>query len=547
MIGVVLSLPAWIAGRRLSTVPLASEEVQSTTAAELFAPRRSERKLGRENEAKGKRFNATEWRKAIAHWKTIRSVTRQRVGIFELARAVDLQDFSAAIMALETEKATREEAALIMRARMYLFELWADRDLASARAWLQVRTERKERHQLCAALGPVWARQDPESLLHWVESESPADGKSMLQPDAIRLLAETDAARTLALLIAQQGPPAEQFANQVWRIWAERDPRAAAARALHLLSGGSFAKQVAVSSVVTGWTKGDPAAVKTWIATLDDPAIAEIAWPAFVEELAARDPATAVHALADDVPSNLRQSLAARIAAVSANNDPETVLSFARDEANADVRGIFAHAAIARIAESDPVRAADLWLQENIESGAPLPQDAKIIAENLALKNGVNAFFDFLKRVPPEFSALAEQCLEGFAEAKGWAAAGEMTLALPASARRENWLERSIEKQVAEGDVTVAQSFVARTTPGTERVIATRSFATALFPTDANAAAEALLKLSDGRAELLHATEEWISKDPVGAARWIRTTAQLSAVEKQQLALDSPSAVGGSK
>ncbi|HEX5177046.1 MAG TPA: hypothetical protein VFV83_08455, partial [Chthoniobacteraceae bacterium] len=133
MIGLALSGPAWIAGWRLSARHGPSRQIEThTVAAEVAARPGTERELRPEQERKDNTFNSAEWREAIAHWKKIRSVTRQRVGIFDLARDLDIEDFPAAMLALETEKATREDAALTIRARMSLFEIWADRDLTSA-------------------------------------------------------------------------------------------------------------------------------------------------------------------------------------------------------------------------------------------------------------------------------------------------------------------------------------------------------------------------------------------------------------------------------
>lgn len=440
---------------------------------------------------------------------------------FELTRSLALADFPAAMAALHPRAPERND----------LLDVWAARDLAGAKAWLFAQPA-EARSSGMTTLARLWAQVDGEGLRRFLRESAGDDdsgSRSAVQDSGVlAALAAGDAGATLSLLAAY---PGERASASVLEMWAERDPVAAAARALD--SPGAEKKHRAIVAVVAGWTRHDPAAARAWIDQLTEPAAVDSAWKTYAEEFARKDAAAALASL-EDAPPHLREQLFTTIASAGASRDPEAMLGLARQQTDAKLRRALLDEALPFLSRSDPQRAAQIWQEESTSAEGALGRADQLV-ENLARGRGTAEALRFLDGLPASLDGVKKGAASGIARAFGWPVVAETALTFPPGEWRENWMSQALVKLVQDGDILAAQGLAARLPAGPEKDASTQTMAAALLRDEPDTAAQWLLGVADGRSRLVRETQSWLGKDRGSAARWIRSTAHFSADEKKLL------------
>ena len=341
-------------------------------------------------------------------------------------------------------------------------------------------------------------------------------------------------------------------------VWAKRDPAAAAAKALELPRGK--VQSDAVHAVMREWTDQDAAGALAWVEQFSDAALANTARTVFVSALAVKDPIATADYIRTRVPEDEQ---GARLRALAFYGEPSAVAELAREQADPETRRAMLSASLSYMGYAagswrwspadngpkpawwneamDSERAAKLWLEESKALGTPL-EHATDTAAALALQHGVKAAVNFLEAIPLEFTDAAKGAPEALAKVSSWREIAEGATQMPPSARRTEWIEKSVSGMLAQGELGAAQRLVDSLPAGTERDTATRALGAGLFKEDPEAAAGVLLSLPDGSTQLRESVAEWFKKDPHEARRWVAATEVLTPEERQQILAARPTA-----
>lgn len=457
---------------------------------------------------------------------------------FELSQRLPLSEFAATIERLGTEGWGRD----------MLFQIWVERDLDAARQWFETRAS-DDRKRLFRSLASVWVQLDADGFRRWLISRSEVERRDLqkLQVDSVvEPLTALDPQSALELAKLY---PDLLSAPGIIAAWAEKDPYAAAAKALEL--EGSE-KSTAANFLMRKWGWRDPKEAMDWIDALEDPGLATSARDGLLMAIARNDPAAGLEIVRTRFPENDRSANWRYVAAYGAGEDPESVVRIALSEGDPEIRRTLLSEALRFMtsndagvkggvwppaetsAATDSNRAADLWLQESTTSGKPLPYLDEIAAA-LAKRNGVKAAIDFLDRIPVELNADVADVPDWLSQVRDWGEIGSAAIDMEEGLRRSSWLEKAVSGLAERGDTAQAQLLIERIPAGPERIQTIRTMAGAEFRDNPTLAAEHLLSLPDGRAELMQGLAQWLQRKPREAEPWIRTSQMLAPAEAAQL------------
>ena len=533
-VGLTLAIVGWLIGHH--AVP--PQELRRDTEAAAVTPAvpdSTSAERGRDG-AEGRHVDRARWESAINRCLAEPSSAKRLHLLYEPAQAFDLSDFPAIIGALRGKADDRGLSG-------ELLEIWAERDVAGARAWCMTQPV-SERLGFFDHVAEAWVHVDALGMRDWLR-DLPKEDRNILLPKIPEsgrwmegsrpwLQAIIDRNPEAALDLLEVFPDGEQQMGYAMGAFAKRDPVAAAARTL-ALPNGSLAKMYAFNSLLGAWLEADRAAAMEWAERVGDPQIAERArevqsWGASSKVYESQaEFETVLGALTGVEREKMLQSQAYSLA-VSA---PDKALAMADRAASPASRAKIIERVLVKMNANgtDPVRAAQVWLAESTQAGHPLAWSRETLG-GLAEASGVNAAVQLVLQLPENQLKDASQKL---AEAVGWQAVGDAARQWPPGARREEWLRQTVSGLLRDGDVSAAQQFVARLPAGPEQEGAVRTIGTTLFSEDPDAGAQTLLRLADGRAVLRESVQHWLETDAAEARRWIGATRLLDAGEKGAL------------
>lgn len=543
MAGAVLIFPCWLLGRQAAR-PGVVEPPHPHVARVEAGIRRPTPSDGEGIHALNEPLAGQRWQDAVRDCIGEPSWTRRLTSFYEMTQRLEVRDFPALMEVLRGQKTDLGLSA-------ELFEIWAERDLKSARVWFDAQP--KEDHSwLGIHLVAVWGRMDPAGLANWISTLPPEDRRSLAPPhditwrELIGVIAERDPEATLDLL--SKIPEVDRY-DQAIAIEAllRRDPAAAAVRTLAMPTGE--AKNAAFNALAFGWMKKDPAAALDWFGQLDDPE--KVTWARSIAALesAKGNEAEFLKAL-ESVPSDERFPVLETRASMLARTAPDQAIAFARSQTDPVAREAMMITVLREISTVDPARAVELWLAETTPSGGAgnsvaknIRLDGGTMISALVAKQGVTAALRFLDRVPSDQAASLKNLPMLVAQVAGWAAVADAAAQMPAGTRRSEWLQQSVSALARDGELSAAQRFIARLSAGPDRENAIKAMGGALFSENPDVGATTLLQLPDGSNALAEEVQRWIKADAPEARRWISRTTLLHEELKSELlnpAADSP-------
>lgn len=537
---IVLGVTGWLIGRYFGKPPTLAPAKRVIPIVEVnSAPENSDnQQIHRANIKPDELLDAV---KALP--KEANELT-QLSALFALCERFESPEFKAALEAM---------GGMERKWRVRLLEIWAERDTASAVGWFQA-LDANERAKVFPEWAQTWAKLDSSSLRQWLATRTEGEREQLNRIDDrvfdksgfVRSMAEVDPAAAFEL--TKLYPKLIDSAT-ILRVWAQREPDSAAAKALTLKASE---RATAVDFVMREWGAKDPESALAWIDALTDPVLAERARGGFVRSVAPGDPAAAMRFVRDRFPLNEQGGTWRFVAAYASMKDPESAVTVALAEGDVNARRALLAEAIRFMtskdagvkgglwppadtdAVTDPKRAADLWLAESSSSKQPLPHLDEVTAA-LAKREGIASAIAFLDRLPPELNADVKDIPDWLGQVKSWNEVAEAAANMEAGPRRTAWMEKAVAALAKDGDLQTAQSLTERLPEGVERSGAIRAMAGACFPGNAAAGAELLLTLPDGRAELQAGLAGWLERDARKAGSWIRATDLLNEEEKAQI------------
>lgn len=190
----------------------------------------------------------------------------------------------AAIAAMNLEHSWAKHFAALVAG------VWAERDLPAARKWL-LGLEKDEWFP-GRTIFETWGRLDALGMFDWLEAHAGEIKSEELRGIAVDITAraagQTDPQRGLAALEALKPRDNEIYGYlPLFDAWAERDPAAAAARALQEPS--DFRRAAATERAIRVWATRDTAAARSWAERIPDPSLSRGALVAIGSSLALRD------------------------------------------------------------------------------------------------------------------------------------------------------------------------------------------------------------------------------------------------------------------
>ena len=538
LIGVVLAIAAWFAGR-WAAGSAAIREAPRVTTIEATAEADPQGGILAENVAP---LDANGFRAALERLPREANDVERLDALFRLAQRLRLEEFAPAMEAL---RGMKNESDGSWRGK--LLEVWIERDLAAAKQWLTNQSP-GDRSQVFTEPSAAWAKVDAGGLRRWLAALPKEERERLhLSSELVQALTEVDPGAAFAL--------SEMFPKHfpvvaILEKWATRNPAAAASRALELKDRAT--QDQALFGILKHWAKTAPEDALAWLENVKDPVLA--ARGRFAAGIAIAD-AKGIEA-ADIVlkrfPQAERSKMLSHIAWSISQKDPETVVRWAQENAEPHLRAGMIDKALSALsfqavppgaqpwpplpegkAIPDAKQLAELWLQECAPRGA-FSLTANRIFAAVAEQAGAAEAARFLDRLPPEVAHASKGSLEWLASRRGWRFVAEAGLQLPPGDRRNSWLEQAVSGQAKSGHVEAAHAVAQRLpAPGREPVV--RAIAVATFSDDPEASAQTLLQLPSGRIALHEGVAQWVKTDPRSARRWINTTELVDAGEREQL------------
>ena len=372
-VGLILAIVGWLIGHH--AVPPQELRHDTEPAAATSAMHDSSSAERDRDGAEGGHADRAQWESAINRCLAESSSAKRLHLLYEAAQAFDLSDFPAIIEALRGKADDRGLSG-------ELLEIWAERDVAGARAWCMSQPV-SERLGFFDHVAEVWGHVDALGMRDWLRAlpeedrnillpKIPESGRSWLQGSRPWLQAIIDrnpeAALDLLDLFPDHGQ--EQMSYAMF-VFAKRDPVAAAARTLALPS--SYAKAYALSALLGVWLKADRAAAMEWVERVGDPRIAQEARDAQFGGASSKlyesqaEFETVFGALTGLEREKMLQSQAYSLAV----NAPDRALAMADRAASPASRAKIIESVLVQMSVNgiDPVRAAQVWLAESTRAG----------------------------------------------------------------------------------------------------------------------------------------------------------------------------------
>lgn len=211
----------------------------------------------------------------------------------------------------------------------HLYSHWVAHDRSAALRHAQNLTG-MDRHTALSAVLHAWARQEPRAMIAWVQENRPGADQRFGVYQALETLAREAPAEAIAL--AMDGNLAETAGmdpNRLYGFWAEKDPLAAAARALSIEKPAD--RREALGFIASQWALEAPEAAWNWASSLEHPADREEATRSLISYLALYGDTGLASGFLDKMPPGKSRIEALNsIVSSLANHDHEAAYRFVR-------------------------------------------------------------------------------------------------------------------------------------------------------------------------------------------------------------------------
>ncbi|MEO7299678.1 MAG: hypothetical protein ABI042_14010, partial [Verrucomicrobiota bacterium] len=153
--------------------------------------------------------------------------------------------------------------------RAMLLGKWAETDLHGAMAYANALPTKQARENAIMQVVQSWAEKDASAALEWAKQLPKGSLRSQVMSGAIGSLAAKDPAAAFELMKDNETGNHNRWGGgmyQIFNVWADKDPAAAAAKATEALTGQQ--RSQAYQSIAGVWAAKDPQAALKWAETL---------------------------------------------------------------------------------------------------------------------------------------------------------------------------------------------------------------------------------------------------------------------------------------
>ncbi len=242
-----------------------------------------------------------------------------------------------------------------------LYQKWVESDPAAALRHAEGLEVRNRNAALNAVLS-AWAAKEPYQVIAWVEEHGNSQESRSALHSALRAIAQDDPEAAIALA---EGSKFVDRSNTsfLYGIWAEKDPRAAASRALSIPHAQE--RRNALWSLASQWALADPQAAWDWGNGLERVSERDAVLRMVVGAVVGTGDTSQAIAFLEAMPHGQgRQQALERIATSLAGSDPEQAYEFLRRQASTSGEEQAYSSILSQWARSDPARAFQIALEE---------------------------------------------------------------------------------------------------------------------------------------------------------------------------------------
>ena len=479
--------------------------------------------------------------------------------LVELSRVSNLNDAPRLLKALQAIPGYQANEILGL-----FFAAWAMPEPESALAEsLKISSDAGQTAAVVGIL-QAWMRTDEKSALKWLEGQ-----KTDLRYNCLLTLARAqfrdgsgNPAAYIRAALELAGDPDVANINsrrnlhrsltEALEAWARNDPVLAGSEAMRLKDTSE--RSSALHGVFRGWIEKDPAAAVGWFQQLNFP---DDAWRAielatFAEQLAWKDPKTAIVLVSEEPAGATRSRAIGAVAIVLLQNDPSAAVGFISQVPPEDSEKLKDGFYYAWLRQDPQAALADVSRRiDALDSASPVRERLMFLLTNeftrsvAATENPQPLAEYYASETDPRRAALLTEVTSRWAErdpsgAQAWIESqkDETVRARAVMGMAEGW------SYVAPGD---AGQWVAALPPGPFHNAAVDGYARGLFPTDPDSAIEVIRSISDPTERLAHLQTAWWawSRSPGGeAVRWRDQASILTDAERTALKGLQPAKLG---
>lgn len=258
-----------------------------------------------------------------------------------------------------------------------LYQKWVEKDRAAALAHAES-LEGKNRKTALSFVLSAWAAKEPYEVLAWIEEHGKTEEVQSALYTVLRTIAQDDPEAAIAL--AERSKQMRSSANNLilnggsyglmgmntsflYAIWAEKDPLAAAARALAIPN--SQERSNALWTLASTWAQTDPGAAWEWGNALERASDRKAVQRNVISAVAGNgDTSLAIAFLETMPPGQGRSEALQQVASFLANTDPEEAYAFVMQHAVNDRDRQAVSNVLQQWARSDPARAFEVAMND---------------------------------------------------------------------------------------------------------------------------------------------------------------------------------------
>lgn len=258
-----------------------------------------------------------------------------------------------------------------------LYQKWVEKDRAAALAHAES-LEGKDRKTALMFVLSAWAAKEPYEVLAWIEGHGNQEESQSALYSVFRTIAQDDPEEAIAL--AERSKQMKSSGGNVfinggsygimgmntsflYAIWAEKDPRAAAARALTIPN--SQERSNALWTLASAWAQADPSAAWEWGNGLERVSDQRAVQRNVISAVAGNgDTSQAIAFLETMPPGQGRSEALQQVASFLANSDPEGAYAFVMQHAANDRDRQAVSNVLQQWARTDPARAFELAMND---------------------------------------------------------------------------------------------------------------------------------------------------------------------------------------
>jgi hypothetical protein len=261
-----------------------------------------------------------------------------------------------------------------------LYQKWVEIDPEAALQHAESLAGKDRKTALNAVLS-AWAVKKPHEVIAWIEENGA--GESFQSPvyAALRAIAREDPEEAINLISANKAlrgggralgsdgrvvSMAQVDPGFLYGIWAEKDPRAAAAKALSIPNAQERGN--AIRSLAREWSGQDPLAAWEWAEAIESPRMREDLLEMIIGSVMAEGDTRQAIALLGGMPTGKGRSGALdKIATHLAVSDPRSAFDFVKSQIQTSGDEEAYSSVLSQWARTDPTRAIQFALE--LESG----------------------------------------------------------------------------------------------------------------------------------------------------------------------------------